>query len=130
MDAWKVVVRSGYPGRFYTFSFQDRHSAQVGSVRSTLPQCACDRRETRNYNRGLHGACHKGVDGRRVAAPKESAGRIPSLTENDIMFFRLCRRVKRRKCPRGQSRAPWHAIALQLKLPNDVAAKKMTSRET
>ena len=61
--------------------------------------------------------CHKGVDGRRVAAPEERAARIPSLTENNTMFFvglrtaitrfRLCRPAKRCKCPRGHARAPW-----------------------
>ena len=57
------------------------------SARKLLPQRACDRRETRDYYGAPHGECHKGVDGRRVAAPVESAARFPSLTENDAMFF-------------------------------------------
>ena len=57
------------------------------SVRKLLPQRACDRRETWDYYGPRHGACRKGVDGRRVAAPEESAARIPSLTEKDAMFF-------------------------------------------
>ena len=52
-----------------------------------LPQCVCDRRETRDYYGPRHGACCKGVGGRSVAAPEESAARILSLTENDAMFF-------------------------------------------
>ena len=84
--------------------------------------------------------CHKGVDGRLVTTPEESAARIPSLTENNAMFFMGLRSAitrfhlsmcgKRRKCSRGQARAPWHAIARQLRLPNNITAKKMTSRET
>ena len=59
-------------------------------------QCACDQRETQDYNGGPHGA-YKGIDGRGVAT------RIPSLTENDSMFFMelrlaitrfLCQHVK------------------------------------
>ena len=57
------------------------------SARKLLPQRECDRRETRDYYGAPHGECHKGVDGRRVAAPVESAARFPSLTENDAMFF-------------------------------------------
>ena len=60
-------------------------------------QCACDQRETQDYNGGPHGA-YKGVDGRGVAT------RIPSLMENDSMFFMelrlaitrfLCQHVKK-----------------------------------
>ena len=51
------------------------------SVRKLLPQRACDRREARDYYGSRHGACRKGVDRRRVA------GRFPSLTEDDAMFF-------------------------------------------
>ena len=31
--------------------------------------------------------CHKGVDGRRVGAPKESTTQISFLTEYDVMFL-------------------------------------------
>ena len=47
----------------------------------------CDRRETRDYYGPGHGACCKGVDGRRVAMPEESVARFPSSTENDAMFY-------------------------------------------
>ena len=57
------------------------------SVRKLLPQRARDRRETRDYYGAPHGACRKGVDGRRVAAPEESAARIPCWTGKDAMFF-------------------------------------------
>ena len=60
---------------------------QFFSARKLLPQRACDRRETRDYYEAPYGECHKGVDGRRVAPPVESAARFPSLTENDAMFF-------------------------------------------
>ena len=52
-----------------------------------MSSAARDRRETPDYNGGPHGVCHKGVDGRRVAAPEESAARILSLTENFAMFW-------------------------------------------
>ena len=57
------------------------------SVQKLLLQRSCNRSETRDYYGLRHGPCHKGVDRRRVAAPKESAAQIPSLTENDAMFF-------------------------------------------
>ena len=57
------------------------------SARKLLPQRACDRRETRDYSGAPHGGCHKGVDGRQLAAPAKSTARFPSLTENDAMIF-------------------------------------------
>ena len=57
------------------------------SARKLLPQPVCDRREIRDYYDAPHEECHKGVDGRRVAAPVESAARFSSLTENNAMFI-------------------------------------------
>ena len=57
------------------------------SAHKLLPQRDCDRRETRNYYGAPLGECHKGLDGRRVAAPVENASRFPSLTKNDAMLF-------------------------------------------
>ena len=57
------------------------------SVRKLLPQRSYDRRETRDYYGTPHGACRKGVDGRRDAAPEESAARFPYWTDKDAMFF-------------------------------------------
>ena len=57
------------------------------SVQKLLPQRSCDRRETQDNYGSPHGACCKGVDGRRDAASEKSAARFPSLMENDAMFF-------------------------------------------
>ena len=57
------------------------------SVRKLLLQRECDRLETRDYCGAPHRECHKGVDGRRDAAPEESAARFPSWTEKDAMFL-------------------------------------------
>ena len=56
-------------------------------VHKLLPQCVCNRRQTRPYYRAPHRECHKGVGGKRFVMAEKCAVQIPTLKEIDAMFF-------------------------------------------